>query len=88
MNTSKWPWTISGRTKGRSFLTMLGIIIGISSVIMIMSIGGGAKTKMSDALNAIAGGQIYVYSNTDGGTDEQQINRGRYEWPSKKRSPT
>ena len=59
--------------KGRSFLTMLGIIIGISSVIMIMSIGGGAKTKMSDALNAIAGGQIYVYSNTDGGTDEQQI---------------
>ena len=29
--------------KGRSFLTMLGIIIGISSVIMIMSIGGGAK---------------------------------------------
>ena len=46
--------------KGRSFLTMLGIIIGISSVIMIMSIGGGAKAEMSDALNAIAGGQIYM----------------------------
>ena len=29
--------------KGRSILTMLGIIIGISSVIMIMSIGQGAK---------------------------------------------
>ena len=53
--------------KGRSFLTMLGIIIGISSVIMIMSVGGGAKTEMSDALNAIAGGQIYIYSNSDGG---------------------
>ena len=72
--------------KGRSFLTMLGIIIGISSVIMIMSIGGGAKTKMSDALNAIAGGQIYVYSNTDGGTDEQD-NRGRYECHQRENLP-
>ena len=27
--------------KGRSFLTMLGIIIGISSVITIVSIGSG-----------------------------------------------
>ena len=58
--------------KGRSFLTMLGIIIGISSVIMIMSIGGGAKAEMSDALNAIAGGQIYIYSNTDGGYGSHQ----------------
>ncbi|HIT67799.1 MAG TPA: ABC transporter permease [Candidatus Merdisoma merdipullorum] len=56
--------------KGRSFLTMLGIIIGISSVIMIMSVGGGAKTEMSDALNAIAGGQIYIYSNSDGGSGD------------------
>ncbi len=46
--------------KGRSFLTMLGIIIGISSVIMIMSIGQGAKSSISDELNAIAGGQIYI----------------------------
>ena len=53
--------------KGRSFLTMLGIIIGIASVIMIMSIGGGAKKEMSYALNAIAGGQIYIYANDSGG---------------------
>ncbi len=46
--------------KGRSILTMLGIIIGISSVIMIMSIGQGAKSSISDELNAIAGGQIYI----------------------------
>lgn len=59
--------------KGRSFLTMLGIIIGISSVIMIMSVGGGAKTEMSDALNAIAGGQIYIYSNSDGGEVSEYI---------------
>lgn len=52
--------------KGRSILTMLGIIIGISSVIMIMSIGQGAKGEISDQLNAIAGGQIYISgTNTD-----------------------
>lgn len=49
--------------KGRSILTMLGIIIGISSVIMIMSIGNGAKGTISDELNSIAGGQIYIYTN-------------------------
>ena len=32
--------------RGRSFLTMLGIIIGVSSVILIMSIGNGAKSEM------------------------------------------
>lgn len=48
--------------KGRSFLTMLGIIIGISSVIMIISIGNGVKGGINSELNNIAGGQIYIYS--------------------------
>ena len=32
--------------KGRSILTMLGIIIGISSVIMLIAIGNGMKTQI------------------------------------------
>ena len=48
--------------KGRSILTMLGIIIGISSVIMIISIGNGVKGGINDELNSLAGGQIYIYS--------------------------
>ncbi|MBQ2804154.1 MAG: ABC transporter permease [Lachnospiraceae bacterium] len=51
--------------KGRSFLTMLGIIIGISSVIMIISIGNGVKNGINNELNAMAGGQIYIYSYGD-----------------------
>ncbi len=51
--------------KGRSFLTMLGIIIGISSVIMIISIGNGVKSGINSELNNIAGGQIYIYSYGD-----------------------
>ncbi len=54
--------------KGRSILTMLGIIIGISSVIMIISIGNGVKGGINDELNSMAGGQLYIYSY--GGNDE------------------
>lgn len=57
--------------KGRSILTMLGIIIGISSVIMIISIGNGVKGGINSELNSIAGGQIYIYSygNNDEGIE-------------------
>lgn len=51
--------------KGRSALTMLGIIIGISSVIMIISIGNGVKGGINDELNNMAGGQLYIYSYGD-----------------------
>ena len=57
--------------KGRSVLTMLGIIIGISSVIMIISIGNGVKGGINGELNAMAGGQIAVYANT--GDDGTQV---------------
>lgn len=56
--------------KGRSILTMLGIIIGISSVIMIISIGNGVKGGINNELNSIAGGQIYIYSY---GSNEEGI---------------
>jgi len=51
--------------KGRSFLTMLGIIIGISSVILIISVGNGVKGGINSELNSMAGGQIYIYSYGD-----------------------
>ena len=55
--------------KGRSILTMLGIIIGISSVIMIISIGSGVKNQVSGDLNDMAGGQLYIYANNQEGED-------------------
>ena len=47
--------------RGRSVLTMLGIIIGISSVIMVISIGNGVKSQVSNELEGMAGGQIVFY---------------------------
>ena len=47
--------------KKRTFLTMLGIIIGISSVIMILAAGGGAKNMINQELNDVYSGMIYFY---------------------------
>lgn len=49
--------------KGRSVLTMLGIIIGISSVIMIISVGNGIKSEVNGELNDMAGGQVAIYTD-------------------------
>lgn len=50
--------------KGRSALTMLGIIIGIASVIMIISIGNGVRGSVNDELENMGGGLIAIYANS------------------------
>ena len=52
--------------KGRSFLTMLGIIIGISSVILIVSAGNGIKSGISGQLDELVGGYVYIYVDSQG----------------------
>ena len=47
--------------KGRSVLTMLGIIIGISSVIMVISIGNGVRGQVNSELEGLGGGQLAFY---------------------------
>lgn len=59
--------------KGRSFLTMLGIIIGIASVIMIMAVGQGAKTSMTAEADALGGGQVFVRCSDDAMNANQLI---------------
>ena len=49
--------------KGRSILTMLGIIIGIASVILIISIGNGMRSEINEELESMAGGQVALYTN-------------------------
>ena len=59
--------------KGRSFLTMLGIIIGIASVIAIVSIGEGTKNQMNSESDGIGGGQIAVSVSNDAITESEFI---------------
>lgn len=54
--------------KMRSFLTMLGVIIGISSVILIMALGNGARNVITEQMAGIAAGQIALYTYDDTGS--------------------
>ncbi|MDR1210071.1 MAG: ABC transporter permease [Clostridiales bacterium] len=47
--------------KMRSLLTMLGIIIGITSVIAIMTVGNSMSASVSDQLSVFGTGNISVY---------------------------
>ena len=50
--------------KGRSVLTMLGIIIGIASVIMVMAIGNGVRNQINEELESMGSGLIELYLDT------------------------
>ena len=47
--------------KMRSFLTMLGIIIGISSVIIITTIGGSIQSTLTATMNSLGGNTVSGY---------------------------
>lgn len=47
--------------KMRSLLTMLGIIIGISSVIIITTIGGSIQSTLTATLNSMGGNTVAAY---------------------------
>ncbi len=49
-----------GRTKGRTAMTMLGIVIGITSVILILSIAEAAQRYIVGTVNSFGSGLIIV----------------------------
>ncbi len=49
--------------KGRSVLTMLGIIIGIAAVIMVIAVGQGVRNEINGELDTLGGGQIELSVN-------------------------
>lgn len=51
--------------KLRVFLTMIGIIIGISSVITILAIGNGLKAEVNKSMESTSANKINVYFEAD-----------------------
>jgi putative ABC transport system permease protein len=49
-----------GANKLRGALTMLGVIIGVSAVIALMSIGRGAQAQITDQVQALGTNLIFV----------------------------
>ena len=50
--------------KARSLLTMLGIIIGIGSVIVMISIGRGAKANIQEQISSLGDNMLMVFSGS------------------------
>lgn len=53
--------------KIRSFLTMLGIIIGIASVVSIVALGEGSKVKILNDINSMGSNMIDIYPGSGWG---------------------
>ncbi|GIP49618.1 ABC transporter permease [Paenibacillus sp. J53TS2] len=53
LQSVKMAWKSIAGAKIRSFLTMLGIIIGVSSVITLVSVGQGTTSQITDQLEGL-----------------------------------
>jgi putative ABC transport system permease protein len=69
-----WNITIVGlkaisRNKLRSFLTMLGIVIGVGCVIAVVAIGNGAAKSVENTINSLGTNYVMVFpgATTSGG---------------------
>ena len=60
METINIALTALNTNKTRSLLTMLGIIIGISSVILLMSIGQGLQTFVTGQFESLGANTLFV----------------------------
>lgn len=77
----KMAFVSLGSAKLRSFLTMLGIIIGVAAVVAILAIGEGVKQAVRDQITgvvnanaiAVASGKIAVGKSSSGGSAASSV---------------
>ncbi|MBI1397549.1 MAG: FtsX-like permease family protein [Betaproteobacteria bacterium] len=55
-------WRAMGANKLRTFLTMLGMVIGVGAVILMLAIGAGAQKLVQDAIASMGANLIMVLS--------------------------
>ena len=60
---SAWQAIFSNKT--RSFLTMLGIVIGVCAVVLLVSLGQGFQASMTTTFNNMGASALYISSSTD-----------------------
>lgn len=65
-------WLALAANKMRTLLTMLGIIIGIASVVSIVIVGDAAKELVLEDIRSIGTNTIDVYPGKDFGDDDPQ----------------
>src|SRR5665647_327405 len=60
INSIKIALNALKRNKSRAFLTMLGIIIGVASVIVMLAIGQGSKKSIQDTMSSMGTNLIFA----------------------------
>ncbi|MEO6117627.1 MAG: ABC transporter permease [Methylotenera sp.] len=55
-------WHAMGANRLRTFLTMLGMVIGVSAVVLMMAIGQGAEASVKRSINAMGSNLFVVLS--------------------------
>src|SRR5918993_3190183 len=48
--------------KLRSFLTILGVIIGVASVVTVVAVGAGAQAQIAEQIRSLGSNVLMVYS--------------------------
>lgn len=76
--TLKMSFTSIITNKMRSFLTMLGIIIGVMALVVLVSIVDGATGTITDSVNSLGSQALLVYVQDDKG--EPITNKDLKEW--------
>ena len=61
----KMAWNSIASNKMRSFLTMLGIIIGVASLIVLVSIADGATGSVTDTISSMGTNLLTVSIQDD-----------------------
>src|SRR5688500_18245997 len=76
-NTLKIALKAIRRNKVRSGLTMLGVIIGVASVIAMIALGSGARASIDEQIQSQGTNVIYVSSGSSGTTTTLTIEDAR-----------
>jgi putative ABC transport system permease protein len=53
-------WRTLGANRTRSFLTVLGIIIGVAAVVCMVAVGAGARSQVTEGLRSLGTNILYV----------------------------
>ncbi|EAC2403154.1 FtsX-like permease family protein [Listeria monocytogenes] len=64
LQSMKMAWKQLKTSKLRSFLTMLGIIIGVASVILLVSLGNGVTQEVDDQMGDLGSNLITVVNSS------------------------
>ncbi|HVR78782.1 MAG TPA: ABC transporter permease [Acidimicrobiia bacterium] len=74
IDTLRSAWDVVRTHRLRSALTMLGILIGITSVVLTVGIGAGAQAEVRDSINALGTNLLVVTPGSS--TDSSGIRGG------------